>query len=98
MTDQSQKTYWKERLLPAAGHEHFSILRPDSEDFRFQGFFSVGTLAYVWGKVYRKSFLTDHEIHFSDLEYGEDKVFNMQCYVCGARYAFLEDRGYVYRI
>lgn len=88
---------WKERLLPAAGHEHFSILRPDSEDFRFHGFFSVGTLAYVWGKVYRKSFLTDHEIHFSDLEYGEDKVFNMQCYVCGARYAFLEDRGYVYR-
>lgn len=88
---------WNDRILPAASHECFSGLRPDSADFRFQGFFSVGTLAYVWGKIYRSSFLAEHEICFSDLEYGEDKVFNMQCYAMGARYTFLEERGYVYR-
>ncbi len=32
-----------------------------------------------------------------DLSYAEDKLFNMQCYICDAKYAFLEDIGYIYR-
>ena len=74
-----------------------SIYSPNSEEFRFRGFFSVGTLSYVWGKLYRKSFLEEKNIVFSDFEYAEDKLFNMQCYICGARYAFLKECGYVYR-
>ena len=32
-----------------------------------------------------------------DSSYAEDKLFNMQCYICDAKYAFLEDIGYIYR-
>ena len=46
---------WKERKLKAAPHIHFSKKDQQTEDFRFQGFFSVGTLSYVWGKLYRRS-------------------------------------------
>ena len=43
---------WEEKILPAAKHELFALCSPLSEEFRFQGFFSVGTLSYVWGKLY----------------------------------------------
>lgn len=35
---------WNGKILPAAGHDSFSVYSPDSEEFRFRGFFSVGTL------------------------------------------------------
>lgn len=75
----------------------FALCSPSSEEFRFQGFFSVGTLSYAWGKLYRREFLRNHQIYFADLSYAEDKLFNMQCYICDAKYAFLEDIGYIYR-
>ena len=87
---------WNGKILPA-GHDSFSVYSPDSEEFRFRGFFSVGTLSYVWGKLYRKSFLDQNRITFSEYPYAEDKLFNMQCYVCGAKYAFIEQIGNVYR-
>ena len=49
------------------------------------------------GKLYRREFLRNHQIYFADLSYAEDKLFNMQCYICDAKYAFLEDIGYIYR-
>ena len=88
---------WNEKLLPAAEHRAFSELNPDTEDFRFKGFFSVGHLSYVWAKLYRKSFLDEHGLRFSSLEYAEDKLFNIQCYMSGAVYTYIEDRGYIYR-
>lgn len=88
---------WEEKILPAAKHESFALCSPSSEEFRFQGFFSVGTLSYVWGKLYRSEFLKKYQITFTDLSYAEDKLFNMQCYICDARYVFLEDTGYIYR-
>ena len=50
---------WKERFLPAETHQNFSVCHRNSEEFRFRGFFSVGTLSYVWGKLYRRSFLVE---------------------------------------
>ena len=88
---------WEERILPAAKHESFALCSPSSEEFRFQGFFSVGTLSYVWGKLYRREFLRKYQVTFTDLSYAEDKLFNMQCYICDAKYVFLEDIGYIYR-
>ena len=88
---------WEERLLPAVKHLAFSVYGPSSEDFRFQGFFGAGTLSYVWGRLYRRSFLAQNQITFADLTYAEDKLFNMECYICGAKYLFLEDTGYIYR-
>lgn len=88
---------WDGKLLPAAGHSAFSMFNRDSEEFRFRGFFSVGTLSYVWGKLYRKSFLDQNKLSFSEYPYAEDKLFNMQCYVCGAKYGFVEQIGNIYR-
>lgn len=88
---------WNKKVLPAAKHESFALCSPSSEEFRFQGFFSVGTLSYVWGKLYRSEFLRKEQIIFKDLSYAEDKLFNMQCYICDAKYVFLEDVGYIYR-
>ena len=68
---------WNGRRFAAASHTSFSELNPDSEDFRFQGFFSVGTLSYVWGKLYRKQFLEKNEAVFENLPYAEDKLFNI---------------------
>ena len=50
---------WKARILPAATHRTFSRYSRDTEEFRFCGFFSVGTLSYVWGKLYRRAFLEE---------------------------------------
>ena len=88
---------WNGRLLPAAGHEAFSSLDREEEDFRFKGFFSVGTLSYVWGRLYRKAFLDEHSICFQNLAYAEDKLFNLQCYLYQAKFGFMDDIGYIYR-
>ena len=87
----------QDKILSATKHQSFALCSPSSEEFRFQGFFSVGTLSYAWGKLYRREFLRNHQIYFVDLSYAEDKLFNMQCYICDAKYAFLEDIGYIYR-
>lgn len=91
------KRLWKKRLLAACSHECFSTKNQQTEDFRFQGFFSVGTLSYVWGKLYRRSFIEQNHICFADIAYAEDKLFNMQCCLSGAKYAFLDVVGYIYR-
>lgn len=88
---------WKDRSLPATSHSAFSGYHRKTEEFRFRGFFSVGTLSYAWGKLYRRAFLEKHALRFSDDEYAEDKLFNMQCYLCEATYSFIENIGYIYR-
>lgn len=88
---------WEDKILPASKHEAFALCSPSSEEFRFRGFFSIGTLSYVWCKFYRSEFLKKQQISFSENSYAEDKLFNIQCYICDAKFAFLEDVGYVYR-
>lgn len=88
---------WDGRLLPAGSCGKFSGLPSDGAAFRFQGFFSVGTLSYIWGKMYRRSFLEQGQLRFSEFNYGEDKLFNFECYILGAVYTFLETPIYVYR-
>lgn len=88
---------WGERLLPAGSCSGFDRFSRDERTFRFRGFFSVGTLSYVWGKLYSRAFLAQNGICFSEFRYGEDKLFNFECYIRGARYAFLEHPVYVYR-
>ena len=89
---------WNGKRLSAKGNEIFSEEPRDSKDFRFQGFFSVGTLSYVWGKMYRREFLERNHIVFDSYSYAEDKMFNLQCYMNGATYAFLHSVGYIYRM
>lgn len=88
---------WKGQVLSAVSHAEFATLHRDTQDFRFRGFFSAGNLSYVWGKLYRRSFLAAHDLSFTDCAYGEDKLFNLKCYVCGACYGFVDIQGYMYR-
>jgi len=88
---------WKDRLLPAKSHTAFSGLDRESAAFRFEGFFSVGVLSYIWCKMYRRSFLEKNAIQFGNYTYAEDKMFNFACYISGASYAFIESNVYVYR-
>lgn len=88
---------WDGRILEAAKHSVFSGMDRGSGKFRYCGFFSLGTLSYVWGKAYRRSFLQECGFSFGNYEYSEDKFFNIQCYAQGAQYAFVEDVVYTYR-
>lgn len=89
---------WKNKKLPARSHEIYSKKALNTEDFRFDGFFSVGTLAYVWGKLYKKSFLENNRIMFEKVSYAEDKLFNINCYLDRAKYAFIDQICYTYRM
>lgn len=88
---------WGGKLLPANSVNTFSDHPQQSEAFRFCGFFSRGNLSYVWGKMYRTSFLKERQIRFCKYRYSEDKLFNLTCYIKGAAYAFLTEQVYVYR-
>lgn len=70
----------------------------DSPDARFSGFYRYGHLAYVWGKLYRREFLIGHDIWCRDYPFTQDKAYNMLCYACHPRYAFIEESVYLYRI
>ena len=89
---------WKGKHLAATSNETFSEKSRETKDFRFQGFFSVGTLSYVWGKMYSREFLEKNHIMFGNYSYSEDQMFNLYCYINGARYAFLQAIGYTYRM
>ncbi len=56
--------------------------------FRFHAFYHSGHLSYIWGKLYRKQFLEKNQILFQSHPIGEDKLFNLECYLKGALYDF----------
>jgi len=88
---------WNGNLLPATNNQVFAKCPRNSADFRFCGFFSVGTLSYVWGKMYRASFIRENNLKFDDFYYAEDKLLSYKFYIYGAKYAFMEKSVYVYR-
>lgn len=67
-------------------------------DFRFKGFIMYGHLSYDWGKLYRKSFLNQHDLKCCTYPFTQDKAHNMRCLVYEPVYAFVK-RGIVqYRV
>lgn len=52
----------------------------------------------VWGKLYRRSFLEDHQIRFTDgVIIGEDLLFNLSVLINYPQMCFFPDTGYFYR-
>lgn len=88
---------WDGRRLTATTHKSLQEIDREEAAFRFRGFFSIGILSYLWGKMYRRDFLEKNQINFDALTYAEDKLFNFRCYCKGASYAFLDKCVYVYR-
>lgn len=92
------------RLYPdgtcsGADHHH---LRPGTytrtADFRFQGFYYYGHLAYNWGKLYRRAFLVDNELYCRSYPFSQDKAHNVACYSYRPRYEFVDTCAYRYRV
>ena len=52
----------------------------------------------VCNKMFRRKFLTDNSIYFSDMKVAEDMVFCFECLFKAKNYVILPGGGYVYRI
>lgn len=85
-----------DRVFPVVYHEFDRNTDTSSVEFRFRGFYSVGNLAYVWAKLYRRSFLLENELTMKPVPYSEDKLFNIDCYLREPVYGFVEEAVYVY--
>lgn len=67
-------------------------------DFRFKGFYMYGHLSYNWGKLYRRSFLEEHDLKCRAYPFTQDKAHNMMCCVYEPVYAFVDGSVYLYRV
>lgn len=67
-------------------------------DFRFEGFYRYGHLAYNWGKLYRRAFLIENQLFSRPYPFTQDKANNMLCYAYHPTYAFVNESVYLYRI
>lgn len=84
-------------LVSTNSHGFNEYTDTSTVDFRFKGFYSVGHLAYTWGKIYKRSFLTKHNLLMKPYIYSLDKLFNVECYLYQPKYSFIQDSVYVYR-
>ena len=66
-------------------------------NFRFEGFYRYGHLAYNWGKLYKRAFLIDNDLMIRAYPFTQDKAHNMLCYAYGPRFAFVDESVYLYR-
>lgn len=59
---------------------------------------AITTYAVACAKLFRMSFLLEHNIHFARERRGEDIFFNVACFCCGPRLGVLDYAGYHYRL
>jgi glycosyltransferase involved in cell wall biosynthesis len=52
--------------------------------------------AFVWNKIYKTSFLREHNIYFNDFSFAEDVNFNHRVYLLIDRVGVIKDCGYLY--
>ncbi|MBO4749532.1 MAG: nucleotidyltransferase family protein, partial [Lachnospiraceae bacterium] len=69
----------------------------NTADFRFEGFYRYGHLAYNWGKLYRREFLVKNNLWSKSYPFTQDKAHNMLCYAYRPKYAFIDQSVYLYR-
>ena len=56
----------------------------------------IYTNGSVWGKIYRRSFIVDNNIHFNNTRYHEDNYFNNLVLLSGAKYYEIKMCTYFY--
>lgn len=74
------------------------IIDTQTVDFRFEGFYRYGHLAYNWGKLYRSDFIKKHKLYCKSYPFTQDKAHNMECCAYAPVYAFLDESVCLYRI
>lgn len=52
----------------------------------------------IWNKLYRREFIREKELAFSDMKLAEDQVFCFNCLMNAENYAVLPGEWYIYRI
>ena len=91
------RRFWEGGESGVKSH-HLTDMDQKSESFRFMGFYQDGHLSYNWGKLYRRSFLIENELWLRPYPFTQDKAHNFMCYARGARYAFMDESVYCYRV
>ncbi len=86
------------RYISGVNRHHLNDVEVDSVEFRYRGFYQYGHLSYQWGKLYRKEFLLKEDIRNDNYPFTQDKPFNMRCLAAGAKYAFMDESVYLYRV
>lgn len=59
---------------------------------------NIGKLGASWAKLFKRSFLLQHSIWYSDLVYSEDSAFTWETMICANRVMSMSEVGYVYRV
>lgn len=59
---------------------------------------NIGKLGSPWAKLFKRSFLLQHSIWYSDLVYSEDTAFTWEAAICANRVKSVSEVGYVYRV
>ena len=89
------------RLFPN-GHEHNTYrqvsLLPEDLPAKFDIWSNRKIGLGVFNKMYRREFLVDNGIFFSDMRLAEDMVFCFECLCKCKNYVMLPGGGYVYRV
>ncbi len=85
------------KIVSTRPHGFLRATDSESPDFRFEGFYSIGHLAYTWGKLYKRQFLMSCGLKLKSYVYALDKLFNIECYLKKPKYSFVQESVYVYR-
>lgn len=66
---------------------------------RYEWFFGTGIMASAWGKLFRRQFLKDQDLWFTDNSriYEEDRMFLYRCMACGPSIRLTGEVVYGYR-
>ena len=91
----------QERLLKNVGDENppsvITVIGNDIGD-RIEGFLGGRYKGNVWGKLFRKAFLKDNGITFSNLKMSEDTIFSLECLLKAKTYVQIPECLIIYRM
>lgn len=65
------------------------------KDYKKQFFILSGG---TWGRIYSTKFIREHNIHFSEILIGEDRLFGIMSLICSSKIYYLDEHLYNYRV
>lgn len=58
---------------------------------------NIGRVASAWAKLFKRSFLSQYSIWYTDLIMAEDSVFSWEAMICASRVKSISETGYIFR-
>ena len=78
------------------GYKEITLI-DDDLDQRLEGWLAHKYHWAVWNQIYKREFLLENDIQFSDMRLAEDEVFSIQTLFCARRFVVNPGGWYVYR-